>query len=135
MNVDFLEEGSMDCPLIRIYGANTSEFSLLHRSVQQLAGAEDTSCPIHKLPGFYSDCRLTAFSSAVDIGIRKIGKELIFDWTLTPNKWSFIAGFLEPFALGSGVGAFQWLSGKEARQGLDGGEISLLVINSDDGRW
>jgi hypothetical protein len=137
MELEFLKEGSPDCPLIRIYGIDQAEFSSFHGAVQQLTDAAGKKCSVQEIPGFHAvdDCALTMISVSSNAGVRQIGKALRFEWALTPAKWSIVAGLVEPFAFDLMVGTHQWLSGKEAHFGLDLGTISLLVAGSADGRW
>ena len=136
MEIEFLGKDSEDCPLIRIYGTDTAHFSSLHDEVLSLAQAAKRECLVNRIPGFYpvSGCTLAMFSSH-DEGVQQMGRELKFSWTLSPIKWSIVAGLIEPFRYGPSEGTYQWLSGREARYGLDLPSISVLLSYSDDGRW
>jgi hypothetical protein len=137
VQIDFLEEGSEDCPLIRLYGVEASQFAILHEAILSLATGAQEECPLHEVPGFraLSGCKLKLLLSSADAGIRRIGRNLDFEWRLTPTRWFVVAGLVEPFAQRVDQGSSQWLSGKEARHGLDLGDISVLLSCSVDGRW
>lgn len=137
MQLEFLATGSINCPLIRIYGTDPAGFRSLQLTVQQLAIQESITCALHELPEIraVAGCGLTMIASSANAGIRRIGAASRFEWELVPAKWSVVAGLIEPFARGLTNEAHQWLAGKEARFGLDVGTVSVLVSNSDDGRW
>ncbi len=136
MKIEFLEEGSADCPLIRIYGTDPAEFSSLLNAVKELASAEGKNCSVHELPGFHtvSNYTLSIISSSKDKGVRRISGTS-FVWVLTPAKWLLVAGLIEPFALSPRDETYQWLSGNEARHGLNLASISVLLSCSRDGHW
>ena len=137
MKIEFLEDGSDDCPLIRVYGTDPAEFSSFHGTAQHLAQMESGSSLLQELTGFrgVSGCTLTLLSGARDIGVSRIGTSLNFEWTLTSGKWLLVAGLIEPFLIMRREGAHQWLCGREARYGLDIGGIAILIVNSRSGIW
>lgn len=136
MQIDFLEEGSADCPLIRLYGVEASQFAILHETILRLASSAQKECSLHEVPGFHAlSCRLKLISSSSNAGVQRVGQNLVFEWSLTPAQWFVVAGLVEPFAQRVEQGRYQWLSGKEARHGLDLGDISMLLSCSTDGSW
>lgn len=137
MQIEFLQEGSADCPLIRIYGTNPAEFSLLLRAVQPLAKFEGEKCSLHELPGFHSvsSCELNMVASGRNEGVHRLRNLLKFTWVLTPTGLATVAGFIEPFTTKPKQEIFQWLSGVEAGQGFDVGSIAVLISYSADGSW
>jgi hypothetical protein len=46
-----------------------------------------------------------------------------------------VAGLIDPFADEAHLGSCQWLSGREARFGLDRGTIAVLLSCSNHGNW
>jgi hypothetical protein len=136
VKVEYLENGSPDCPLIRIYGTDKAEFSALRDVSRQLAGGKGTALSVNDTPGFYSvgGCELEMVSSSRDAGVKQVGKAR-FIWELTPSSWSVVAGLIEPFTRDLTGEGHQWLSGKEARYGLAIGVIAVLISNSPQGRW
>jgi hypothetical protein len=137
MNVEFLEEGAEDCPLIRIYGTNSAEFAALGNLAAQLGSGQTSSYSISDLPGFrvLDGLKLTLVSSTENEGIRRHSIGTDFLWSLAPPAWRIVAGLTEPFVQDSCAGMFQWLTGHEARYGLDVGDISVLLIASQNGVW
>ena len=135
MQIDFLEEGSEDCPLIRLYGVEPSQFATLHEAILRLVTGAQEECLLHDVPGFRALCKLKLISASSDAGVRRIGQNPDFAWRLTPALWFVVAGLVEPFAQRVDQGSYQWLSGKEARHGLELGDISVLLSCSVDGSW
>jgi hypothetical protein len=79
-------------------------------------------------------CTLRLVAGTQNLGAKKIGSPLEFQWTLRPSQWSTVADLIEPF-VDLGSPGYQWLSGAEARQGLEESEIAVLLTTEDDGRW
>jgi hypothetical protein len=61
MKIEYLHEGSADCPLIRVYGDDAAAAAELHRAIGRLADGTATQVAAHELPGFQSvgGCALT----------------------------------------------------------------------------
>lgn len=137
LRMEYLEEGSDDCPLIRIYGTEAAGYSSLRHEIHCLSEEAERTCRLHQLPGVlaFSNCTLTMSSSTNDEGVRQVGRGFDFTWRLSPAKWFIVAGLIEPFAGKIPLGVFQWLSGNEARHGLDMGKISVLISYSRTGSW
>ena len=122
MDIEFLKEGSADCPLVRIYGTNPQEFSSLADAIKELARAVGNECAVHELPNFHgvSNCTLSVISSSKDEGVRQLSGTS-FVWALSPSKWLLVADLIEPFSGRACDGLHQWLSGPEARYGPNRG--------------
>lgn len=137
MQIDFLEEGSEDCPLIRLYGVEASQFAILLEAMLHLATRAQEECSLHDVPGFHAlpGCRFKLISASAQTGVQRIGQSLDFEWRLTPAQSIVVAGLVEPFAQRVEQGRHQWLSGKQARYGLDRGDISVVLSCSADGHW
>jgi hypothetical protein len=132
MQIEFLEAGSQDCPLIRLYGIGREPISSLYREVTRLASNQGEHCEVHKMVEFraLSECALTLFSSTDNESVRRIGRSLIFQWRLTPDGWLNVAELIEPFIKNPTEGTHQWLSGNEPS-----GDIAVLLSYSTDGHW
>jgi len=52
MKIEFLKEGSQDCPLIRIFGNDPSSAAQLALAFRQLANGQAKEVAIHEIPGF-----------------------------------------------------------------------------------
>lgn len=134
MKIEYLAAGSRDCPLIRVCGTNASGFATLQGAAQHLARRDGTRIAAHDLPGFQSvaGCALEMVS-ARRTGVRDLGGDR-FVWELAPADWLTVAELIEPFARGS-LGGHQWLAGREASYGLDGGPIAIVISATPDGTW
>jgi len=136
VKIEFLQTGSQDCPLIRLFGTDSSEFQALHDALAQLASGAMITCELTKVPGIgaISDCRLVLDVSARDEGVSQ-STPTDFRWGLTSESWGLAAGLAEPFATTPRTDTFQWLAGGEAQYGLNVGNIAVLISCSVDGRW
>ncbi|MCC6983940.1 MAG: hypothetical protein IT535_11765 [Bauldia sp.] len=137
MNLEFLEEGSEDCPLIRLYGTVPAEFVSLHREIRRLATGEVERVSVDRLPGFRSvdGCELTMVSSPRDIGVHRRQGTPSFEWQLTPSMWDIAGDFIDPFARDLEVGRYQWLAGRQGGSGLNVGKIAVLMSATESGEW
>jgi hypothetical protein len=135
MRVEFVEDGDAS-PLVRIFGTASRDFAALRDAATLLADGLADALDVGSLPGFepVAGCRLVMLAGGEDAGVARTGEAMSFRWMLTPPSWLVVAGLVEPFAT-SADGAFQWLSGKEARYGLDGGDVAILISATSDGRW
>jgi hypothetical protein len=125
VKLDYLKEGSDDCPLVRLYQFRSEEIQQLRRSFESLASgvvehvALDEVTPVESVDG----TRLTFSRAARDRGVVPSG-ERDFDVVLTPDGWQRCIGLLEPFCQPSW--GYQWLCD-------DVGRVRLLL--SHDGSW
>ena len=128
MKLEYLQKGSSDCPLIRLYDFTIAEAAQLRDIIKQLASKNNQRIDIHNLPWVESigSCHLTLFLQSWDQAvIRKKGKDKNdFECGFTAGTWDNIEGLVEPFTMGGG--GFQWLAGTP-------GEAALLI--SCDGKW
>jgi hypothetical protein len=127
MKLEYLAEGSPDCPLIRLYDFDRAEAERLLAALMDLASGTAERVDVHALPGVESlnGCRLTLVSCRRDRGISRTGSLRKFEYTLTPGTWDNVAGLVEPFARGEA--GYQWLNQVPAD------EIALLL--SVNGLW
>lgn len=125
MKLEFLEAGSPDCPLIRLYDFSRAEAQNLRELVKSLRNGSNNSVSLSEEPWIESvkGCHLTLRLGEQNQGIRQSGPST-FDWVLTITNWDNVEGLLNPFCEAEPTG-FQWLSSE--------GKISLLL--SRDGRW
>jgi hypothetical protein len=135
VDLDFLEEGSPDCPLIRIYGRDQDDYRRLVRAIASIAAGTVKRVSVPELPGFRADpnFELTLTARAMDQGVSRFHQSQHFVWALTSPKWHIVEGLAKPLGDRDSANAYQWLAGPEARYGLDVGPISVLL--SKDGRW
>ncbi|MCI0528263.1 MAG: hypothetical protein L0Y56_12560 [Nitrospira sp.] len=123
MKVDYLAEGSDDCPLIRLYEFTNEEAKQLKNAIIRLASATLKELPLETLTHFESvdGTTLCFVTGTQDNGIVQTkGQE--FKIILSPTSWDQVAGLIDPFT--GGASGHQWLWE---------GPIRLLL--SKDGRW
>lgn len=138
MRVEFIESGSSDCPLIRIYGTTAGEFERLQRACEDLANGSADSFSVQNLLGFEAvdDCSLIFAAGPQDKGtMRRSQKEPHFELVLMRKRWNLVAGLLEPFAQHPLGSYHQWLSGKEAIGELSNSKISVVISSHQYGAW
>jgi hypothetical protein len=110
MRLDFLPEGSPDCPLVRLSGFDPAEAGQLHEVLAGLASGEIDRVDVHELPFIepIGGCRLVLSVDWWDRGIIRGDSPEDLACGLTAEAWDDIAGLVEPFAKGA-IG-FQWLT-------------------------
>jgi hypothetical protein len=126
MNLEYLTDGLLDGPLIRLYHFTAVEAALLLSAVTDLASGAAEKIDVDRLPYVepVGSCRLALVSWPWDQAITRENEPAGFVCKLTHASWDNVAGLVEPFASGS-VG-FQWLVGAS-------GEAALLLSSS--GHW
>ncbi len=139
MRVEFLDyesdDGSDDCSLIRFYTTERKAFALLHREIGRLASGAAQFYRLHDdiALDMIDDLEVTLLVGE-NSGVRQMDDRR-FIWEATQDQWLLMAGLVEPFARDPHSDSFQWLAGPEARYGLGGGDIAVLLSSSPDGRW
>jgi hypothetical protein len=125
MKLEFLPDGSDDCPLVRLYDFSAVEVVSLVTAISGLADGTTTTCLVHELMGVepVSACRLLLRVWSLDLGMVRLPGPAAFGCVLTPDTWLNVVGLVEPFVAGGS--GFQWLS--------TGGDARWLL--SGDGRW
>ena len=125
MKVEYIPDGSDDCPLVRLYSFSMAEAQKLHDAFTSLASGSLRSAhladilPIEAIDG----CSITFVRSEHDRGVVHNG-ERAFTVELTPSGWDQTAELAEPFREGR-LAYHQWLT--------DAGKFRLLL--SPTGRW
>jgi hypothetical protein len=111
MILEFLPDGSPDCPLIRLFDFTPSEAGQLQTALTQLASGAVKRVAIHEMPGVESlgGCRLTFLSRSWDQAVIAKGDPADFECGFTPGRWEDMAYLVEPFT--QCCGGFQWLAG------------------------
>ncbi len=128
MKLEYLVDGSPDCPLIRLYDFTPVEAGQLLTAVAALASGAGDHVKIHELPVVepVGECRLTLVRRSWDQAIIRGCGPCEFECGFTTGTWDNVAGLVEPFA--EGVGGFQWLAGVP-------GEAAFLLSASASGQW
>jgi hypothetical protein len=129
MKIEFLESGSNDCPLIRIYGDEPDVCKQFLRVFTQLSNGSSKKVSLTELPGVepLARCSLTARVFKRDRGI-VLKQRNVFDWMLTADTWDNVAVLIEPFCLTEANG-FQWLDQVPASA------ARVIISTSPVGHW
>ena len=137
MNIEFLESGSTDCPLVRIYGTKAAEFASLHSLVGLAARGVGGSCSTLEVSELAASSVVLELEIATsEIGVRRASDDKNkFFWMLTPERRTVVAGLIQPFVTEARHDTHQWICGPNARYGLEVGSISILLSCSIDGSW
>jgi hypothetical protein len=125
MRLQYLPEGSSDCPLIRLFDFTPDEARQLALAVADLAAEQIDKIALHEFSYVKAvdECELVLRLRNWDQAVRRIGPR-IFECGFTASTWDNVSGLIEPFA--SGTEGFQWLAGVP-------GEAALLLTVS--GQW
>jgi hypothetical protein len=126
MKLQFLAEGSPDCPLIRLYEFQVDEVRRLKDMFDSLANGCRTKIFLHRENDIepVDGCQLNLRVGQRNSGIVQKGP-LTFEWSLTEARWSDVALLVQPFCEAPKAGTYQWLNAD--------GRISLLL--SSTGTW
>jgi hypothetical protein len=129
MKVEFLADGSDDCPLIRLYCFDITEAMRLREAFRALADGSRQSIPLHEewWVKTIDDCALELRLAQRDLGIVQ-RLPMRFECVLTDEGWREAVERTEIFCAapeGRQSESFQWLSRD--------GEVSLLL--SPTGKW
>jgi hypothetical protein len=135
MQVDYVDDTN-DGPIIRFYGTKSDEFRALLNSTLALASGALMRLPISSALGlnFSGSIEVYLVCEQMNRGVIDNGDNT-FDWILESGRWSDVAAFIEPLCQEDRGERYQWVTGAEARRGLDIGNISVLVSHSEYGNW
>ena len=126
MKLDYLHEGSSECPLLRLHDFTPAEAQQLYRVLRSLATGKLTESPIHALPFVEAvACQLTCRIASSVPRLRHADADS-WEWSATQATWRQVAGLVAPFA--RGASGFQWLN-------ADGHPDDPAVLISADGHW
>lgn len=127
MILEFLQDGSSDRSLLRLFDFSPAEACELQRACVDLAGGARRQFDTATLPVMaVNHCQLMLLAGERDLGVLNNGNNR-FECVLTPETWDNVAGLVEPFCTSTSPG-FQWLWGGWEQSG-----ISLLLSNT--GEW
>jgi hypothetical protein len=126
MKLEFLPDGSADCPLIRLYAFSCQEVEVLHEAFVSLATGAAAAVVLEDLPGIQalSTCQVRLKVGSVNRGGRIVKGPAEIEWQLTLAGWGNLAGLTKPFCQRP-VSGHHWLDRT--------GPVSLLL--SPDGKW
>jgi hypothetical protein len=125
MKMEFIPDGAIDTPLIRIYDFDQGAVSRLHQAIEALQLGTSDHVLLHELPGMesVSDCRLTLKVGKHDVGVRREGTHFVC--TLSPTGWEDVGWRVAVFRDDPQRGDWQYL--------VDRSEITLIL--SRFGGW
>jgi hypothetical protein len=139
---EFLEDGTVDCPLIRLYGGSNEEMALLSRAIGELSAGTLLEVSLSFLTGYtpIGDVSVRLRKGDQDIGVEHVGDARHFSWILTASGWNSVRELLKPFERpeiwkksGDVSYSFQWLAGPDSA--IDLANINILVTTSPSGQW
>lgn len=123
MRIEFLAEGSEDCPLILLTREHEQDVPALAAALRRVPIGP---VELHKLPGVEAvgGVALVALTARANLGVR-VRRHNVFEWVLDASGWEEVAGLLEPFIEPSQEDGFQFLNRHSGPK---------LVI-STNGKW
>ena len=112
MKMEFLPDGSPDCPLIRLYDFDTKQACLLQSLLSNLADGTETEVSLQEALSAEAieDCNLILQTTDKDHGIVWNAQVGTFLCQLRCSSWESVAELVAPFCVRSVAGTFQWLS-------------------------
>jgi hypothetical protein len=127
VNIEYLEGGTEDYPLIRIYGDEPDSVKLLMASISDLVNGKIKQKCINDINGFNSinDCQFSIEVSSKQEGVIKTNSNS-FKCLLPKDDWQTAYMLLEPLSKKAQVG-YQWID--------ETSNISFLVSLYEDGQW
>jgi hypothetical protein len=125
VKLEYLPDGSPDCPLIRLFEFDQLEAQRLRQLVISLVAGDrqDVALQNEEWVKPVGECCLNLRRGNRNQGVRQ-AQALKFNCVLTPDGWSNVEALLEPFCESNTPG-FQWLT--------HDGRIALLI--SANGQW
>jgi hypothetical protein len=133
MHIEYLEAGSNDCPLIRLYPATPATVGLLICAISQLLTNRSGTIELGASLNPINLNEFTLSLTETDEGITKCKDPGSFCWCLEQDSWENVLGLLSPFLVREGRAMHQWLTGPESL--VDVGDINLIITTSDYGQW
>ena len=126
MKLEFLVDGSPDCPLIRLYAFDQSEVLRFKDLISTLSLGKATNVSLHEQSWIdpVDGCKLEMSLGKRDRGIKQVDPSR-FECVLTEEGWTDVAFLLEPFCAKELPTGYQWLEER--------GQVSLLI--SPSGSW
>jgi hypothetical protein len=125
MKVEYVRDGAIDTPLIRLHDFDAEGASAVHQLISDLSAGRRDEVQLHAEGGVESinGCRLILRVGDGDQGI--IHGAGAFVCTLTRDTWDDVAARMEPFCEDAQPGTFQYLDETS----------SIRLLLSADGGW
>ena len=127
MKIEFLPDGSPDCPLLRLFDFDTAEARLLRHALLRLAEGAQNALSLHELLPLepVGACTLTFQVTEKDHGITGSGQNGVFFCGLRRSSWQSVAERVTPFCIAIEPGTYQWLDES----------VGIPWLLSPDGCW
>lgn len=126
ITLEYLHEGSEDCPLVRLYNFERSDVVALRDLCRALAAGrmQEVSLENQTWVNAIGGCSFVLRASRFDLGVNipKSGTPLVMEYS--DEGWRAVAEKIAPF-FRDGFGDFQWLTNE--------GDVNVLL--SRDGLW
>lgn len=99
VKLEYLPDGSPDCPILRIYDFDEPAVQRLQGLFNELASGSVRAVALHELPDIESvaGCTVTFRVSERDRGVVRVKDRNTFECHLTQATWEQLAGLTEPF--------------------------------------
>ncbi len=123
MQAEFLPDGALDCPILRLFGFQAAEIHRLMALCFCLANGSARQAEVPAEP--VNGCRLTLSVGRFNKGVMRSDEHGRFECILTSERWEEAVAMLAPFCRRENGNRFQWLD--------ETSEISLLL--SQSGQW
>lgn len=123
MRIDFINDGSHDVPLIRLFSCEKDEIELLRLNILKLGNNESDKVIVSDLPISASKQRLTFKLNEKDKGIGMSKDKRDFVVELCSESWLEMAEKLKPFL--ANQEGFAWLYDS----------MPLHMLFTTDGYW
>ena len=126
--IEFIAEGSEDCPLLQISGSDLQSSRELFHAIRGMRDRMVGGFMMHDVPGF-EECRRPELAFEItdsNLGVQRSSGGGGFRWALSYDGWTQVEDFLAPFCChDSSMPGFQWLD--------ESSDISVLF--SPGGGW
>ncbi|OGX07074.1 MAG: hypothetical protein A2Z88_11330 [Omnitrophica WOR_2 bacterium GWA2_47_8] len=127
MKIEYLKDGSPDCPILRLFEFNNDEVARLKEGLEKLRDGKTRRFEFHResYVAPVNNCQLTFEIGDLNKGVYQ-AEDSKFVCGLKRSGYAAILGFLEPFCVKPAAkDVYQWLD--------ETGEIALLL--SRKGNW
>lgn len=141
VDLDYIESGYRECPLIRLKSTHSEDFYELRKSIEQVRLGNAKTLQLDKLPFINSldaiSLRLVLGATKKRIGVRKIKGAApgVFEWILPEHMWEWVEDLIKPFESPEAGGSHQYLAGCEARGLLGDSLITVIISTLENGAW
>jgi hypothetical protein len=107
MRIDFINDGSHDSPIVRLYSDQRNEIEMLQSRLMKFGAGEIVEEIISNLPISESKIKLTFKTTALDSGITLSKDRKDISVSLAKETWLTLSHKLDPFLVNQ-IG-FTWL--------------------------